>query len=74
MIDEDYLGGPFPVSHVCGHDTHAVMLMVVLMILAGFATVGAVVAFLFRAEADGVLVDGQLVYSMTHSTAREEHY
>ena len=26
-IDKDYPGGPFPVSHACGHECHATMLM-----------------------------------------------
>lgn len=27
FVDEDYPGGPVPVSHACGHETHAAMLM-----------------------------------------------
>jgi amidohydrolase len=34
VIDEDYPGGPFPVSHACGHDAHMAMLMGTAEILA----------------------------------------
>lgn len=34
FIDEDYPGGPFPVSHVCGHDSHVAMLMGTAEVLA----------------------------------------
>ncbi|MFI8252354.1 M20 family metallopeptidase [Streptomyces filamentosus] len=27
VVDADYPGGPFPVSHACGHDCHTAMLM-----------------------------------------------
>ncbi|WKD56982.1 N-acyl-L-amino acid amidohydrolase [Corynebacterium capitovis DSM 44611] len=26
-VDKDYPGGPFPVAHACGHDTHVAMLL-----------------------------------------------
>lgn len=26
-VDKDYPGGPFPVAHACGHDTHTAMLL-----------------------------------------------
>ena len=34
VVDEDYPGGPFPVSHACGHDCHAAMLMGAASVLA----------------------------------------
>ena len=27
VVETDYPGGPFPVAHACGHDTHAAMLL-----------------------------------------------
>ncbi|MCP1387775.1 amidohydrolase [Corynebacterium sp. TA-R-1] len=27
VVDTEYPGGPFPVAHACGHDTHAAMLL-----------------------------------------------
>ena len=35
LIDKKYPGGPFPVSHACGHDAHAAMLMGAAEVLAG---------------------------------------
>ena len=35
VIDADYPGGPFPVSHACGHDCHTAMLMGAATVLAG---------------------------------------
>ncbi|MFJ9824969.1 M20 family metallopeptidase [Streptomyces sp. NPDC101160] len=34
-VDADYPGGPFPVSHACGHDCHTAMLMGAASVLAG---------------------------------------
>lgn len=34
VVDEDYPGGPFPVSHACGHDAHTAMLLGALGVLA----------------------------------------
>lgn len=33
-VDNDYPGGPFPVSHACGHDCHTAMLMGAVSVLA----------------------------------------
>lgn len=33
-VDADYPGGPFPVSHACGHDCHTAMLMGAASVLA----------------------------------------
>ncbi len=35
VVDADYPGGPFPVSHACGHDCHTAMLMGAATVLAG---------------------------------------
>ncbi|MFC9261873.1 M20 metallopeptidase family protein [Streptomyces hydrogenans] len=34
VVDADYPGGPFPVSHACGHDCHTAMLMGAATVLA----------------------------------------
>lgn len=34
VVDQDYPGGPFPVSHACGHDCHTAMLLGAMRILA----------------------------------------
>ncbi|WP_137725971.1 M20 metallopeptidase family protein [Prescottella subtropica] len=34
VVDADYPGGPFPVAHACGHDTHTAMLMGAAEVLA----------------------------------------
>jgi len=34
VVDDKYPGGPFPVAHACGHDTHAAMLMGAAEVLA----------------------------------------
>lgn len=34
VTDTDYPGGPFPVSHACGHDCHTAMLLGAMRILA----------------------------------------
>src|SRR6476620_7743845 len=35
VVDNDYPGGPFPVSHACGHDCHTAMLMGAASVLTG---------------------------------------
>ena len=35
MIDETYPGGPFPVSHACGHDCHTATVLSTATVLAG---------------------------------------
>lgn len=34
-VDKDYPGGPFPVAHACGHDTHVAMLLGAAKVLFG---------------------------------------
>ena len=34
VVDIDYPGGPFPVSHACGHDAHTAMLLGAAQVLA----------------------------------------
>lgn len=53
-IDEDYPGGPFPVSHVCGHDSHAAMLMGAAEVLAEMRDhIPGTVKFLFQPAEEG---------------------
>lgn len=35
VVDENYPGGPFPVTHACGHDTHVAMLLGAAKVLYG---------------------------------------
>lgn len=35
VVDNDYPGGPFPVAHACGHDTHVAMLLGAAKVLFG---------------------------------------
>ncbi|MBX9421138.1 M20 family metallopeptidase [Streptomyces lateritius] len=35
VVDADYPGGPFPVSHACGHDCHTAALLGAATVLAG---------------------------------------
>ena len=37
VVDEEYPGGPFPVSHACGHDCHTAMLLGAAKILDSVA-------------------------------------
>lgn len=53
-IDNDYPGGPFPVSHVCGHDTHAAMLMGAAEVLSKMKEqIPGCVKFLFQPAEEG---------------------
>jgi amidohydrolase len=54
VIDKDYPGGPFPVSHACGHDAHAAMLMGAAEVLAGMRDqIPGTVKFLFQPAEEG---------------------
>jgi len=53
-IDEDYPGGPFPVSHACGHECHAAMLMGAAEVLAEMRDqIPGSVKFLFQGAEEG---------------------
>jgi amidohydrolase len=53
-VDEDYPGGPFPVSHMCGHECHAAMLMGAAEVLAEMRDqVPGQVKFLFQGAEEG---------------------
>ncbi|MER5478542.1 amidohydrolase [Streptomyces sp. NPDC002734] len=54
VVDEDYPGGPFPVSHACGHDCHAAMLMGAAEVLAGVREhLPGTVLFVFQPAEEG---------------------
>jgi metal-dependent amidase/aminoacylase/carboxypeptidase family protein len=54
VVDEDYPGGPFPVSHMCGHETHAAMLMGAAEVLAEMRDqIPGTVKFLFQGAEEG---------------------
>lgn len=54
VVDKNYPGGPFPVSHACGHDTHAAMLMGAAEVLAEMRDqIPGTVKFLFQAAEEG---------------------
>lgn len=57
-VDPDYPGGPFPVSHACGHDCHVAMLLGAMRVLAEHRDQlpGTVVA-LFQPAEEGAPVD-----------------
>jgi amidohydrolase len=53
-IDADYPGGPFPVSHMCGHECHAAMLMGAAEVLAEMrGQIPGTVKFLFQGAEEG---------------------
>ncbi|RDI53923.1 amidohydrolase [Nocardia mexicana] len=57
-VDEDYPGGPFPVSHACGHDCHTSMLMGAATVLAGMREkLPGTVLFVFQPAEEGPPVD-----------------
>ncbi|WP_280356669.1 M20 metallopeptidase family protein [Nocardia otitidiscaviarum] len=54
VVDEDYPGGPFPVSHACGHDCHTAMLMGAATVLAGVREkLSGTVLFVFQPAEEG---------------------
>ncbi|MBL1077284.1 amidohydrolase [Nocardia sp. 2] len=58
VVDEDYPGGPFPVSHACGHDAHTAMLMGAATVLAGAREeLPGTVLFVFQPAEEGPPVD-----------------
>ncbi|MFE7511234.1 M20 family metallopeptidase [Streptomyces sp. NPDC057540] len=53
-VDGDYPGGPFPVSHACGHDCHTAMLMGAATVLAGIRDrLPGTVLFVFQPAEEG---------------------
>jgi amidohydrolase len=53
-VDHDYPGGPFPVSHMCGHDAHTAMLMGAAEVLANLRNeLPGTVKFLFQPAEEG---------------------
>ncbi|WP_426368218.1 M20 metallopeptidase family protein [Streptomyces sp. E-08] len=53
-VDADYPGGPFPVSHACGHDCHTAMLMGAATVLAGVRDrLPGTVLFVFQPAEEG---------------------
>ncbi|MFJ9575251.1 M20 family metallopeptidase [Streptomyces sp. NPDC101191] len=53
-VDADYPGGPFPVSHACGHDCHTAMLMGAASVLAGARErLSGTVLFVFQPAEEG---------------------
>ncbi|WP_431994538.1 M20 metallopeptidase family protein [Streptomyces griseoflavus] len=54
VVDEDYPGGPFPVSHACGHDGHTAMLLGAATVLAGMrGELPGTVLFVFQPAEEG---------------------
>lgn len=53
-VDNDYPGGPFPVAHACGHDTHAAMLMGAASVLAEMRDqIPGTILFVFQPAEEG---------------------
>lgn len=53
-VDAEYPGGPFPVSHACGHDCHTAMLMGAATVLAGAREqLPGTVLFVFQPAEEG---------------------
>ncbi|MFJ2770745.1 M20 family metallopeptidase [Streptomyces sp. NPDC087300] len=58
VVDEDYPGGPFPVSHACGHDGHTAMLLGAATVLAGVREeLPGTVLFVFQPAEEGPPAD-----------------
>ncbi|MEC3920597.1 M20 metallopeptidase family protein [Nocardia sp. CDC160] len=58
VVDKTYPGGPFPVSHACGHDCHTSMLMGAATVLAGVREkLPGTVLFVFQPAEEGPPVD-----------------
>lgn len=58
VVDESYPGGPFPVSHACGHDCHVAMLMGAASVLSQFREqLAGTVLFIFQPAEEGPPVD-----------------
>ncbi|MYV99333.1 amidohydrolase [Streptomyces sp. SID3343] len=58
VVDHDYPGGPFPVSHACGHDCHVAMLLGAATVLAGVReNLSGTVLFVFQPAEEGPPVD-----------------
>ncbi|MFJ2833775.1 MULTISPECIES: M20 metallopeptidase family protein [Nocardia] len=54
VVDDDYPGGPFPVSHACGHDCHTAMLLGAATVLAGVRDhLPGTVLFVFQPAEEG---------------------
>ncbi|MER6096019.1 amidohydrolase [Streptomyces sp. NPDC001728] len=53
-VDADYPGGPFPVSHACGHDCHTAALLGAATVLAGVRErLPGTVLFVFQPAEEG---------------------
>lgn len=53
-VDNEYPGGPFPVAHACGHDTHAAMLMGAASVLVEMRNeIPGTIMFLFQPAEEG---------------------
>ncbi|MCU1648376.1 MAG: amidohydrolase [Nocardia sp.] len=54
VIDNNYPGGPFPVSHACGHDCHTAMLMGAATVLADIRDkLSGTMLFVFQPAEEG---------------------
>ncbi|MFI9111594.1 M20 family metallopeptidase [Streptomyces venezuelae] len=60
VVDADYPGGPFPVSHACGHDCHTAALLGATTVLAGVRDrLPGTVLFVFQPAEEGPPVTEQ---------------
>lgn len=58
VVDDDYPGGPFPVSHACGHDCHTAALLGAASVLAEHRSqLPGTVLFVFQPAEEGAPVD-----------------